>query len=406
MAEIKVLKGTETQIGPVGIVQMGSGGVRVGQQMEQAGKRLFDIAFQTAYDNEKKKGQEEATLAAISARDPKTGKLIFPEIPKSLSRVAQKYYEPIANKRYQDALLLDIDENAKRIAAQTERNPEEFAKQFQTYIDTTSNNAGKFSNFVQSTGAITSKQYQTKLFVDEVEFQDKLASQNAVVTLYKAVDDIEAMARSGAVGSARAMLDSKMEELQGFMAEHGDRVGQAFQIEMMKKLRGAFVGGDMVNIRSKLQDAFPSLDPYSSSPAYSIALNQMAIALENRSLDGIPQEYRDALQKAGLTQKYLEDSLFAGLNREMARQTRTAQGTVQEAANQQRNALLTDVALNTLANGGSLTSGQGNLVLERSGLRTSVDLQNNLATVFDASSRSYCCSTMGCCIWCNSSVVI
>ena len=381
MAEIKVLKGTETQIGPVGIVQMGSGGVRVGQQMEQAGKRLFDIAFQTAYDNEKKKGQEEATLAAISARDPKTGKLIFPEIPKSLSRVAQKYYEPIANKRYQDALLLDIDENAKRIAAQTERNPEEFAKQFQTYIDTTSNNAGKFSNFVQSTGAITSKQYQTKLFVDEVEFQDKLASQNAVVTLYKAVDDIEAMARSGAVGSARAMLDSKMEELQGFMAEHGDRVGQAFQIEMMKKLRGAFVGGDMVNIRSKLQDAFPSLDPYSSSPAYSIALNQMAIALENRSLDGIPQEYRDALQKAGLTQKYLEDSLFAGLNREMARQTRTAQGTVQEAANQQRNALLTDVALNTLANGGSLTSGQGDLVLERSGLRTSVDLQNNLATV-------------------------
>ena len=71
-------------------------------------------------------------------------------------------------------MLLDIDENAKRIAAQTERNPEEFAKQFQTYIDTTSNNAGKFSNFVQSTGAITSKQYQTKLFVDEVEFQDKL----------------------------------------------------------------------------------------------------------------------------------------------------------------------------------------------------------------------------------------
>ena len=41
MAEIKVLKGTETQIGPVGIVQMGSGGVRVGQQMEQAGKRLL-----------------------------------------------------------------------------------------------------------------------------------------------------------------------------------------------------------------------------------------------------------------------------------------------------------------------------------------------------------------------------
>ena len=83
--------------------------------------------------------------------------------------------------------------------------------------------------------ALLHRQYQTKLFVDDVEFQDKLASQNAVVTLYKAVDDIEAMSRSGAIGSARAMLDSKIEELQGFMAEHGDRVGQAFQIEMMEE---------------------------------------------------------------------------------------------------------------------------------------------------------------------------
>ena len=73
---------------------MGSGGGRAGQQLQQAGQRLFDVAFKVAYDNEKQKGQEEASLAAISARDPNTGKLIFPEIPKSLSAVAQKYYEP------------------------------------------------------------------------------------------------------------------------------------------------------------------------------------------------------------------------------------------------------------------------------------------------------------------------
>lgn len=381
MAEIKVLRGQETQVGPIGIVQMGSGGVRAGQQLQQAGQRMFDMAFKVAYDNEKQKGQEEASLAAISARDPKSGKLVFPEVPKSLSRVAQKYYEPIANKRYQDALLLDIDENAKRIAAQTERNPQEFAKQFQNYLDTTSRNAGKFGAFVESTGAITSKQYQTKLFVDDVEFQDKLASQNAVVTLYKAVDDIEAMSRSGATGSARAMLDSKMEELQGFMAEHGDRVGQAFQIEMMKKLRGAFVGGDLVSIRNKLADIFPSVDPYSSSPQLSVVLNQMAIAIEDRSLKNVPQVYREALEKAGLKESYLNDSVFAGLHREMARQVRTAQGTVQEAANQRKDQMLRAVAADTLANGGDLTSDQGDLILEGAGLRTSVDLKNNLATV-------------------------
>lgn len=381
MAEIKVLKGQETQVGPIGIVQMGSGGVRAGQQLQQAGQRLFDVAFKVAYDNEKQKGQEEASLAAISARDPNTGKLIFPEIPKSLSAVAQKYYEPIANKRYQDALLLDIDENAKRIAAQTERNPTEFAKQFQTYLDTTTQNAGKFAGFVESTGAITSKQYQTKLYIDEVEFNDKLAAQNAVVTLYKSVDDLQAMSTRGATGSARAMLNTKMEELQGFMAEHGDRVGQAFQVEMMKKLRGAFVGGDLVNIRNKLADIFPAVDAYSSSPQLSIALNQMAIAIENKSLDNIPKIYRDALEESGLKESYLKDEVFAGLHTEMARQVRVAQGTIQEAANQQTKQIQTAVAASTLANGGDVTSAQGDLLMEGAALRTSVDLKNNLATV-------------------------
>ena len=381
MAEIKVLRGQETQVGPIGIVQMGSGGVRAGQQLQQAGQRLFDVAFKVAYDNEKQKGQEEASLAAISARDPDTGKLIFPEIPKSLSAVAQKYYEPIANKRYQDALLLDIDENAKRIAAQTERNPTEFAKQFQTYLDTTTQNAGKFAGFVESTGAITSKQYQTKLYIDEVEFNDKLAAQNAVVTLYKSVDDLQAMSTRGATGSARAMLQTKMEELQGFMAEHGDRVGQAFQVEMMKKLRGAFVSGDLVNIRNKLADIFPAVDAYSSSPQLSIVLNQMAIAIENKSLDNIPKIYRDALEKSGLTERYLKDEVFAGLHTEMARQVRVAQGTIQEAANQQTKQIQTAVAASTLANGGDVTSAQGDLLMEGAALRTSVDLKNNLATV-------------------------
>ena len=381
MAEIKVLKGQETQVGPIGIVQMGSSGVRAGQRLQQAGQRLFDVAFKVAYDNEKQKGQEEAGLAAISARDPNTGKLTFPEIPKSLSPVAQKYYEPIANKRYQDALLIDINENAKRIASQTERNPTEFAKQFQTYLDTTTQNAGKFAGFVESTGAITSKQYQTKLYIDEVEFNDKLAAQNAVVTLYKSVDDLQAMSTRGATGSARAMLQTKMEELQGFMAEHGDRVGQAFQVEMMKKLRGAFVGGDLVNIRNKLADIFPAVDAYSSSPQLSIVLNQMAIAIENKSLDNIPKIYRDALEKSGLTERYLKDEVFAGLHTEMARQVRVAQGTIQEAANQQTKQIQTAVAASTLANGGDVTSAQGDLLMEGAALRTSVDLKNNLATV-------------------------
>ena len=42
MAEIKVLKGERTTVGPVGIVQMGTGGIRAARQMQEAGKRLFE----------------------------------------------------------------------------------------------------------------------------------------------------------------------------------------------------------------------------------------------------------------------------------------------------------------------------------------------------------------------------
>ena len=374
MAEIKVLKGQETQVGPIGIVQMGSGGVRAGQQLQQTGQRLFDMAFKVAYDNEKQTGQEEASLAAISARDPKTGKLTFPEIPKSLSAVAQKYYEPIANKRYQDALLIDINENAKRIASETERNPTEFAKLFQDYLDTTTQNSGKFAGFVESTGAITSKQFQTQLFIDEQNFQDKLAAQNAVNLFYQKVSDIEEMARRGSTGSSREMLANSLEELGIFMGEHGDRVGQAFLPEMSKKLRAGLVGGDLVAIRNKLADVFPSENPYSAAPALSIALNYMAIAIENKSLDNIPEVYKKQLEKAGLKQSYLDDKTFSGLHTEMARQTRVAQGTIQETANQTKEQLLTAGAAMTVANDGDVTAEQGDLLMNAAGLRTSVDL--------------------------------
>ena len=66
----------------------------------------------------------------------------------------------------------------------------------------------------------------------------------------------------------------------------------------------------------------------------------MAIAIEDRSLKNVPQVYREALEKAGLKESYLNDNVFVGLHREMARQVRTAQGTVQEAANQRKDQML------------------------------------------------------------------
>lgn len=381
MAKIEVLKGTETTIGPIGIVSMGRGGVEAGKAMQNAGKRIFDAAFEYAYSKEKQKGQEEARLAAISARDQNTGKLIFPEIPKSLSPVAQEFYEPIANKRYQDALILDLDDQAKRLAKLHERDPDGFAEAYDSFLQTTKAQAGKFAGFVESTGAVTSKQYQTKLFMDKVELEDKNAAQNAVHVLHSAASDIEQSARAGSTGSARLLLDSKLEELEGVMTEHGDRLGMAFKTSTSKTLRAAFVTGDIINISNKLEQMLPSDDVYQKQSNLSAHLNYMAIAIEKRSLDGIPKQFKDRLEKSGLTDKYLNDDVFAGLHAQMARDVRTRQGTVQEQFNAEKDNMLTGAAINRMAAGGNLVVGDADRVFNAIGIRTSVDLENNIQTI-------------------------
>jgi hypothetical protein len=380
MAKIEVLKGTETTIGPIGIVSMGKGGVEAGRAMQSAGKRIFDAAFEYAYNKEKQKGQDDARLAAISARDA-NGNLTFPEIPKSLSPVAQQFYEPIANKRYQDALVLDLDDQAKRLAKVHERDPDGFAEDFQTYLDTTKAQAGKFAGFVESTGAITSKQYQTKLFIDQKDLEDKNAAQNAVNTLYNAISDIEQSARSGATLSARLLLTNKIEELNGVMAEHGDRLGMAFLPETSKKLRASFITGDIINISNKMEQSLPSDDPDQKQSNLSAHLNYMAIAIENRSLDSIPKQFRDTLEKAGLSQKYLNDDVFAGLHAQMARDVRTRQGTVQEQFNAERDNMLTGAAISSMSAGNNLSVGESDRVFNAIGVRSSVDLENNLRMI-------------------------
>ncbi len=381
MAKIEVLKGQQsTSVGPIGIVSMGRGGVAAGQAMSDAGKRIFDAAFEYAYNAEKTKGQEEARLAAISARDS-DGNLVFPEIPKSLSPVAQKYYEPIAAKRYTDALLIDIDSNAKQIAANHERDPDGFQKEFKLFLDTTQNNAGKYAGIVSSAGAVVSKQYQVDLFTKKVEFEDKIAAQNAVVNINKRIADIQSSASAGATGTARAMLLSGLEELNGFVAEHGDRVGMAYLPETTTKLRSAFVSGDIINISNKLVTALGDDNPYASDAKLSVALNYMAVALENRTLNGIPSDIRKSLESVGFKEDYINDAVFDGLHSKIARDVRTRQGTVAEVFNQRKETLLTGAAVTDLGNGFNLSGKDADRVGNAIGIRNSVDLSNNLSLI-------------------------
>lgn len=381
MAKIEVLKGQQsTSVGPIGIVSMGRSGVAAGQAMSDAGKRIFDAAFEYAYNAEKTKGQDEARLAAISARDSDNN-LVFPEMPKSLSPVAQKYYEPIATKRYTDALLIDLDTNAKKIAANHERDPDGFQEEFKLFLDTTQNNAGKYSGIVSSAGAVISKQYQADLFIKKVNFEDDIAAKNAVFNMNKRIADIQSSASAGATGTARAMLSSGTEELDGIITEHVDKVGIAYQTDTQKKLRSAFVSGDIINISNQLATALGDDNPHASDAKLAVYLNYMAVALESRTLDGIPPDIRKNLESVGFKEDYINDAVFDGLHSKIARDVRTREGTVSEVFNQRKETLLTGAAVTDLGNGFNLSGKDADRVGNAIGIRNSVDLSNNLSLI-------------------------
>jgi len=150
--------------------------------------------------------------------------------------------------------------------------------------------------------------------------------------------------------------------------------------ETDKKFRSSFVSGDIVNISNKLASSIGDTDPYQKSKLSS-ALNYMAIALENRSLDQIPPAVRVELEKAGLTKEYINDDVFAGLHQQVAREVRTRQGTVSEQFNAEKENMLTSAAMTSLAGGNNLSSKDSDRVFNITGIRTATDLGNNLKIV-------------------------
>jgi len=381
VAEIKVLKGERTTVGPVGIVQMGTGGVRAGRQMQEDGKRIFEEGFKFLVAEETKEGEREAANAAIGARDT-NGNWVVPEIPQSLSYVAKEAYEPIARKRYIDSLALELDLEAKKIAAQHERDPEGFNTTYGTFLDGVRDKLKdtEFVGAVESIGLTNSRQYQNALFIDQVNFDDKIAAANAVQILDKKASDIESLASSGGL-MAGVDLQNAMQEAHGVQAEHGDRLGASWLPTTLKKLRLSFTTGNLISMSNKLADSAQITNPDAKQPMLAADLNYMSIALEKRSMKNLPLSVRKRLEGVGFTEKYITDPLFNGLHKQLAREIRTRQGTVQEQFNAEKDIRLAQAAIVNFGNNGIASKTEANAIMNYSPVTSPETFVANLSTI-------------------------
>ena len=390
MAKIEVLKGSQTTIGPIGIVDMGRGGVAMGQTIADSGKRIFEAAYKYAYEKEAEKGQEEARLAAISARDPNTNMLVFPDAPDGMSRVAQQHYDKIAYKRYSDALELDLKSTAMEMASRYKADPEGFQKEFGNYIDKAKAGSGKFAGLVESAGAITSKQYAMSLQKELVDEQDEIGYQNERAIHGQRLSDIQSMFSNGADFTGRATATALLESLEGMKAQYSKKMPDDYENTITNKVKVAVIGGQLDKMSSDLSALV-------EDETRSIALNWMVVALRENNMKSVPPQMQSLLKKVGFDEKwfgqklslrtpdgkvYKTITLADGVTEQLSDKVSKLQSTISELIGQTRKTEDIIAIGSKLQETRNIDSGESETLFDAAGIKSSTDLLNRLSSLF------------------------
>jgi len=390
MAKIEVLKGSQTTIGPIGIVDMGRGGVAMGQAIADSGKRIFEAAYKYGYEKEAEKGEEEARLAAISARDPNTNMLVFPDAPDGMSRVAQQHYDKIAYKRYSDALELDLKATAMEVASRHKADPEGFQTEFGNYIDKAKAGSGKFAGLVESAGSITSKQFAMSLQKDLVDQQDEIAYQNAIAVNGQKLSDIQSMFSAGADNTGRATATALLQSLIGMRGEFAKKMPDAYEDTLTNKTKVAIMGGQLDRMSS-------ALSALVDDETKSIALNQMVVALREGNMKSVPPQMQSLLKQVGFDDKwfgqklslrtpdgkvYKTVTLATGITEQLSNEVSKLQGTVAELIGQTRQSENIVAIGGKLEQTGNISASESETLFDAAGITSSTDLLNMLPSLF------------------------
>ena len=142
MVEFLKAKGTSFVNKPVGVNNVNTGAVEAGQTLARVGQQLATQFFADAEQEQIKLGKEVGMTLPVRDGD---GNLSFQTTPTTLSDVAKNAAEPIIQKRYEDALNVDIFSKLNEIR-QKSRTSGEFSKnvenEMSVYIEQTKQSGG------------------------------------------------------------------------------------------------------------------------------------------------------------------------------------------------------------------------------------------------------------------------
>ena len=371
MAEIKVLRPSETRIGPIGIVAMGDGAAAVGRAMRQTGKQLRELAYKSAYDKEKKEGEQAAQLATISARNTTSGHIEFPPLPENLSPVAEKYYEPIARKRFFEAVANDVDAKALELARKYPKDVDAFDEEFEVYANTTATNAGDLEPLVRQITNLAQKQYGKTIYEAGLAAKQRVDASHANRGLSRDINDLQNIAaQKGGAGAAIAARDSAIKRAEEISAEFENIFGVTYLDERQSRIDYSYYRGSLTRISNDVVEAYEkenigqANNPERKAAVASDIYNNIVVALREGDLEKITNsELKAVLIRNGFNEKFLKELVESGKAKTIASDIASTSGQIQEQLNAERSQRIVASNLKSLEDGISLGKEDGNGIL-------------------------------------------
>lgn len=200
---------------PVGVNAVNTGAVQAGQTLANVGKSLATEFFKEAEEEQIKIGKDVGL--SLPTRDTE-GKLLFQDVPSSLSAVAKNAAEPIIRKRYEDALNVDIFNRLNEIRNKS-RSSQEFSNtvnnEMGSYIEQTKiSGGGQYVGSMTQTIAKLSAQHVNAMATEETKEQMRIASLNALQITNLNIVDLQSFATKELLGTNINNIDAKISELQ------------------------------------------------------------------------------------------------------------------------------------------------------------------------------------------------
>ena len=259
MAEIKRFQSQPVFNKPIGVVRPSRAGVQAAQEMARVGDAMFKASYEREVINQKKVGRETAISMEIRDAD---NNLQIKALPSGLSPVAASQAQGVIDRRYVEALNVDMKNRALEMRTKYENDPDGFDDNYTQYINETVKTAGRYAQQARQIGATYAGQHKAALLADKLEFEDQIDFKNSYDSIRQEVEEIAAYASSpDEIGDNTAgMLAQRHDDLvkkggiiDQFVAKHGDRLGVTQATELRHLARSSYYGGQIKALAQSLE---------------------------------------------------------------------------------------------------------------------------------------------------------